>query len=192
MRKAVVIYDSRFGNTERIANALAEGMKEQGVKVDCIKVDKVDVSKLSEYDLLAIGGPTHMRGVSEPMKAFLEKLRSVDMKGKKAFAFDTKVQAWWAGSAGKGIEKGLKRLRMSIVKPRSSAIVTGREGPLKEGMKELFKQVGVEIQNQFNELLGVMMVWNNKKDYRPHLHMRTRRRKRKFYLSSPRRLSSII
>jgi flavodoxin len=145
MKKAVVIYDSGFGNTEKVANALAEGMKEEGVKVDCIKVDEVDVNSLSEYDLLAIGGPTHIRGVSKPMKAFLEKLRSVDMKGKKAFAFDTKVQAWWAGSAGKGIEKGLKRLRMSIVKPHSSAIVTGREGPLAEGTRETFKQIGAEI-----------------------------------------------
>jgi len=147
MKKAIVICDTRFGNTEKIARALARGMEKQGVKVDCVKVDEVDVDKLVEYDFLAIGGPTHIHGVSKPMKAFLEKLRSVDIKGKKAFAFDTKVRSWWAGSAGKGIEKKLKRRRigMSIVKPHSSAIVTGREGPLEEGMEEMFEQIGVEI-----------------------------------------------
>ncbi|MCW4020270.1 MAG: hypothetical protein NWF14_03455 [Candidatus Bathyarchaeota archaeon] len=104
-----------------------------------------------EYDFIAIGGPTHAFGISKPMKAFLEKLRSVDIRGKKAFAFDTKLKAWWLpGSAGKGIEKTLKGLGMSIVKPNSSAIVMGNEGPLEEGMEEMFEQIGGELQNQFN------------------------------------------
>ncbi len=145
LSKAIVIFDTVFGNTEKIAKALASGMEKHGVKIDCVKVDEVDINKLDEYDLLAIGGPTHMHGVSKPMKAFLEKLRSVDIKGKKAFAFDTKVEAWWAGSAGKGIEKRLKKMRLSLVKPHSSAIVTGREGPLEEGSEEKFELIGVEI-----------------------------------------------
>jgi len=143
--KAIVIYHTKFGNTEKIAKALARGMEKQGVKVDCVKADEVDVDNLVEYDFLAIGGPTHVFGVSKPMKAFLEKLKGVDIRGKKAFAFDTKYKSWWAGSAGKGIEKTLKRLGMSIVKPHSSAIVTGSEGPLDEGMEEMFEQIGVEI-----------------------------------------------
>jgi len=145
MKRAIVIYDTKFGNTEKIAGALARGMEKQGVKVDCVKADEVDVDKLVEYDFLAIGGPTHAFRVSKPMKDFLEKLRSVDLRGKKAFAFDTKLKGWWTGSAGKGIEKALKGLGMTIVKPRSSAIVTGSKGPLKEGMEEMFEQIGSEI-----------------------------------------------
>ena len=144
-KKAIVVYDSRFGNTEKVAKALTQGMKAQGVKVDSIHVDKADISKLSNYDLLAVGGPTHMRGISKPMKAFLEKLTSADIGARKAFVFDTKVKAWWAGSAAKGIEKRLKKLKMSIVKPHSSAIVTGREGPLADGTEEMFKQIGAEV-----------------------------------------------
>jgi len=145
MKRAIVVYDTKFGNTEKIARALARGIEKQGVKVDCVKADEVDVDKLVKYDLLAIGGPTHAFGVSKPMKAFLEKLRSVDIKGKKTFAFDTKLKAWWAGSAGKGIEKKLKGLGMSIVKPHSSAIVKASEGPLEEDMEEMFEQIGGEI-----------------------------------------------
>jgi len=145
MNKAIVIYDTKFFNTEKIAKALAEGMKEQGIKVDCSKVDEVDVNKLSEYDLLAIGGPTHAFGISKPVKAFLGKLRTVDIKDKKAFAFDTKFKAWWAGSAGKGIEKRLKRIGMNIVKPHYSAIVKGNKGPLQDDMEEMAKQNGAEI-----------------------------------------------
>ena len=147
MKKAIVVYDSNYGNTEKIAKALAEGMEEQGVEVDCIKVDEVDVKQLPKYDLLAIGGPTHAFGISKPMKAFLEKLRGVDVRSKKAFAFDTRFKSRWAGSAGKGIESKLKgrRTGMSIVKPHSSAIVTGSKGPLEEGAEETFKQIGAEV-----------------------------------------------
>jgi flavorubredoxin len=143
--KAIVIYDTQFGNTEKIAKALASGIKEQGVQVNCVKVDAVDINRLAEYDLLAIGGPTIAFGVSKPMKALLGRLEGVELRGKKAFAFDTKSSFIFAGSAAKGIEGKLKGLGMNIVKPYSSAIVKGKEGPLEEGAEEMFKQIGVEI-----------------------------------------------
>ncbi len=124
---------------------MARGIEKQGLKVDCVKADEVNLDKLVEYDFLAVGGPTHTLGVSKPMKAFLERLKSMSMEGKKAFAFDTKYKSRWAGSAGKRIEKKLKKMGMSVVKPRSSAIVTGNEGPLEDGMEEKFEQIGAEI-----------------------------------------------
>jgi flavorubredoxin len=145
MKKAIVIYDTVFGNTEKVARALASGMKEQGIQVDIANVQKVEVNKLKEYDLLAIGGPTHKTGISEPMKDFLEKLKSVEVKGKKAFAFDTRLKIRVAGSAAKKIEKELKKLGISIVKSYSSAIVVGREGPLEEGTEERFTLIAGEI-----------------------------------------------
>lgn len=145
MKKAIVIYHTRFGNTEKIAKTLASGIGEQGVEVDCVKVEDVQTEKLTEYDLLAIGGPTHAFGISKPMKEFIEKLEDVDLRGKNAFAFDTKMGSRFSGSAAKGIEKRLKRLGMSIVKPYASAIVTGGEGPLRDGMQGKFRQIGIEI-----------------------------------------------
>jgi len=145
MGKAVVIYDTKFGNTEKIARALAEGIRKQGVNADCLKVDEVDISKLGDYDLLAIGGPTQAFGISKPMKDFLQKLENVNLSGKKAFAFDTKLKSRLSGSAGKRIEKRLEKLGMSVVKSHVSAIVEGGEGPLRDGAEETFKQIGVDI-----------------------------------------------
>lgn len=105
MSKALIIYDTKFGNTEKVARVLAEGMKKHGVNVDCIKIGEVNISKLGDYDLLAVGGPTHMLGLSKPMKGFLQKLEDVNISGKRAFAFDTKLKSRFAGSAGKRIEK---------------------------------------------------------------------------------------
>jgi len=105
----------------------------------------VATDKLTEYDFLAVGGPTQMFGISGPVKDFLRKLEGVDVRGKKAFAFDTKLKSRFAGSAADGIEKRLRRLGMSIVKPHSSAIVKGSEGPLEEGAEDMFRQIGTEI-----------------------------------------------
>ena len=143
MRKAVVIYDSKFGNTEKIAKALSEGMKREGLDVDCVRVDKVDFDKLAEYEILAIGAPTQWLGISGPMKEFLKKLENVNLQNKKAFAFDTRLRA--RGSAAKGIENRLKKLQMIIIKPYASAIVKGMEGPLEEDAEKNFTQIGSEI-----------------------------------------------
>lgn len=145
MKSILVIYDSQYGNTERIATVLALGLREQGVKVSFNNLDEVRLNELSKYDLLIIGGPTHSRTVSKPMKTFLEKLMDLDLKDKNAFVFDTRVEQRFAGSAGKTIEKQLIRIGVRIVKPYLSAIVKGTEGPLEEGMEEKFKQITTEL-----------------------------------------------
>ena len=165
MKRAIVIYDSKFGNTEKIAIALKRGLEKQGVRAECANIDKVNVNKLVEYDFLAIGGPTHRRSASEPMKFFLEKLKSVDLKGKKAFAFDTRRRHWFAGSAAKFIEKELRGMGLRIVKRHSSAIIFEEEkgerqesetkeewkerwhrsARLEEGMEEMFEKIGADI-----------------------------------------------
>ncbi len=149
MPKATVIYDTRFGNTEKIARAFARGLEKQGIKVDCFKVDEVDINKLVEYDFLAVGGPTHNLGMSEPMKDFLEKMKTVDVSGRKGFCFDTRVQSRFnrfdLNSAAKRIEKKLKKMKVKMIRPRKSAIVEGREGPLEKGAQETFEKLGKEI-----------------------------------------------
>ncbi|MGZ7199891.1 MAG: flavodoxin family protein [Halobacteriota archaeon] len=144
--KALIIYDSLFGNTEKVARALASGLKEGGVDVDCVKAAEMDVGGLRAYDVLVIGSPTHKRGLSEPMKAFTERLNEVDVTDVKGFAFDTKQEPrLLTGSAGKRIEQKMKQRRVLVVKPHASAIVLGREGPLAEGVEARFTQIGIEL-----------------------------------------------
>lgn len=148
-KNAVIIYDSEFGNTKKIAKALAFGISKHDIPVDCFKVDDIDIQNLVEYDLLAIGGPTHMLSLSKPMKEFIETLNTVNLNGKKGFCFDTRNHSRFnrfdVNSAAKRIEKKLKRMKVVIIAPRKSAIVEGREGPLDDNMEELFAQYGEEI-----------------------------------------------
>ena len=146
MAKALIVYDSVYGNTEKLARALAVGLESGGVNVDVVKVDAVKLDELSEVDLLCVGSPVHAWNVSKPVKEFLERLKRVEgLSGKKAFAFDTKMKSRLAGSAGGKIERKLKDLGLTIAKPSESAIVKGKEGPLEESAEGTFKQIGAEL-----------------------------------------------
>jgi flavorubredoxin len=145
--KASVVYDSVYGNTEKVAKALAAGLESGGVDVNVVKVDAVRFDELGGVDLLVVGSPVHAWSASKPVKEFLERLKSEEgLTGKKAFAFDTKMsRSRLAGSAGGKIEAKLKDIGLTIAKHSESAIVKGREGPLEESAEGTFKQIGAEL-----------------------------------------------
>jgi len=123
--KAIVVFDSRYGNTEKIASEIAKGLKESQIQeVVCSKTTEVDIEKFGDFDLIAVGGPTEMHHASPPMREFLSKLKHFDLKGKYGFAFDTKLNSWWAGDASNAIEHVLRDAGAKILMPPSSAFVT--------------------------------------------------------------------
>jgi flavorubredoxin len=144
--KAIVLFDTLYGNTERVANSLAKGMREKGVEVDCVNIKSASLDKLSDYDLLAVGAPTQALTASKPMKEFLSRIEKTSFRNKYGFAFDTRFDTRFAGSAAKYIEKKLREMDLEIVRPRSSAIVTAAKGAvLAEGAEENFEVIGGEI-----------------------------------------------
>jgi len=148
--KALVVYNTMFGNTEKLAKALANGFEEGGVDAGAVKVDQVRFDELAGVDVLCVGSPVQAWNASKPVKEFLERLKSVeDLRGKKAFAFDTKMRSRLAGNAGGKIESKLRDLGTIILRPSVSVIVLGREGPLEEGAEEKFKQMGTELAKMF-------------------------------------------
>jgi flavorubredoxin len=159
--KAIILFNTLFGNTETIAQSLAKGLRRTGIESECVNIMIVKLDKLAEYDLLAFGAPTQYLSASKPMKQFLDRLKTVNLKGKYGFAFDTKLSSFMSGSAAKVIEKKLKDMGIEIIKPRSSAIVIGRkekidqakvgDAVLKEGMEELFEKVGNELGQLLQE-----------------------------------------
>ena len=147
----LVIYDTKFGNTEKIAEALQRGLREAGIDTFCVDAGKVALESLKGFDLIVVGGPTHTFTASKSMKEFLEKLKSVDLRGKFAFSFDTKYVKLFSGSAAKYIESELNELGLQIIAPRASAIVRGVIGRpfegalLKEGEEERFEKLGLHV-----------------------------------------------
>ena len=76
MVKALVVYDSVFGNTEKVAKALAAGLESGGVDVNVVRVDAVRFDELGGVDLLCVGSPVQGWNASKPAQEFLERLKS--------------------------------------------------------------------------------------------------------------------
>ena len=101
----LIIYDSRFGNTELIARAMADKLKDHGLVI-VVPASEAGSFELNEADLVLIGGPTQSHGVSPAIRTFLENLPHRALHGLGAAAFDTRyhMSAWKSGSAARIID----------------------------------------------------------------------------------------
>jgi len=145
--RALVVYDTRYGNTEKIAKALAGGI-ENHCDVECINVKDVDPAKTASYGLIALGAPTEAWSARKEMKEYLSKLEGVQgLSGKLGFAFDTRADSRLSGSAAKYIEERMVKLGMKMVLPRESAFIKGSKEntTLKEGEESRFDNIGDEL-----------------------------------------------
>ena len=133
----LIIYDSTFGNTAQVAQAMADRLGEHGT-VRIALADEAGLSEMEEIDLLIVGGPTQRHGVSPAIRDLLERLPRRTLRGAGAAAFDTRyhMAAWKSGSAAHRIASKLKRTGASLLVEPESFFVAEREGPLEEGELE--------------------------------------------------------
>jgi NAD(P)H dehydrogenase (quinone) len=92
--KVLIVYDSRSGNTEKMAHAVAEGVKSEGVDVEVKKVDEASVDELPNIDGLILGSPVYYGLPTSKIKGFIDA--SVKYHGK----LDGKVGGAFASSGG--------------------------------------------------------------------------------------------
>lgn len=133
---ALVLYDSQFGNTEHVAEAIALVLQEALPTRLAAVADVEDLpQELSAVDLLVLGGPTHAHGISQMLQAGLHSLGERRLLGLRAATFDTRVHGprFVTGSAAVRLERFLRRHGAWVVVPARSFLVEGREGPLDEG-----------------------------------------------------------
>ncbi len=89
MAKAIVIYGSTTGNTERLSEAVVEGLQKGGVEVTVRDViNEIHVDELTDYDLIVLGSSTWGEGeLQDDFIDFYNKVGSVSLTGKRAAAF---------------------------------------------------------------------------------------------------------
>ena len=150
MKKAVILYDSVYGNTKKVAMSLSRGLEAGGLYVDSSSIEDFDTVELKNYDIIGIGGPTHYHGALKKMKLFLTKIRHFKMEDKYGFAFETKGEFRLAGSAAKRITRYLNKIKVEIIHPTITGIVLDQEGPLKVTTLDLMEQVGLNISDKVN------------------------------------------
>src|SRR5579885_208893 len=131
----LLVFDSRSGNTDQIARAIASRLEKLGSVRVFAANDHPSGIQLRGVELLVVGGPTQAHGVSHPLRAWLDDLPDAALEGFLAAAFDTRFQvpALLSGSAARGIAKTLRRKGARLVAPPESFFVAGSEGPLQPG-----------------------------------------------------------
>ncbi len=145
--KALVVYDSFFGNTEKIALAIGEALGSAG-EVRVAKVDQVTPDQLKGLDVLLVGSPTRAFQPSPNIKAFLKAIPGGSLKGLRVAAFDTRAKVDEVNSgfltfmvklfgyAAEPMAKQLVKKGGTQAVPPAGFFVDGTEGPLKEGELE--------------------------------------------------------
>jgi len=146
--KGVVVYDTTHGNTKKIAETIAETLKESGIEVDLFHVK--DAKKLSakNYNFLALGSPTKMGTMSFTVRGFIGKLKSEKWANKPFIAFDTELAGVIekkGASAAQKIAERLKEKKMNQLLPVLKTAVLGVKGPLKENEIERTKDYTKEF-----------------------------------------------
>lgn len=144
--KTLVVYDSVYGNTERIARAIGEAISGE---VEVTYAGAADPSGLDAYDLLVVGGPTHAGRATQAMKDFLNIIPTSAISGTNVAAFDTRLTTRWVkifGFAAGRIASSLEKLGGRLTVPPEPFYVEGSEGPLREGEVERAADWAREIQ----------------------------------------------
>jgi flavorubredoxin len=147
--RVLILYDTASvnRNTEKVAKAIGEVLKDKGLDVDCLYVNDVDRASVKNYDCVLAGSPTQAFRATRPIMKFLDGFSKDEFSGKLGAAFDTQVQWRFSGSATRGIEKKLKKLGFRIVMPPLVAYVEGKieNVQLKTGELEKAKKYAEDL-----------------------------------------------
>jgi flavodoxin len=144
----MVVYDSQFGNTGQIAQAIGDTLGSQD-DVEIIRVSDVGPEQLAGLGLLIVGSPTQKFRPTAATTNLLKGIPKSGLKGVKVAAFDTRftmseiekssVLPFFVrmfGYAAKLISDKLEGKGGEVVMPPEGFYVEGVEGPLQEGELE--------------------------------------------------------
>lgn len=140
--KAIIVYESRYGNTKLVAEKIAEGINEVGgTEVSIKKLREADPSEVSEYDVILIGSPNHFGGPTRGIGRFIDKLGKLQLQDKMFVTFDTCFE--------KAVRKMERRVKEKA--PGLKQLSPGLTGPVRKG--PTYK--GTRFKGRASEMQGV-------------------------------------
>jgi flavodoxin len=171
LMRALVVYESMFGNTQRVAEAITEGLRIR-LATDLVEVNDAPRAIGADVRLLIVGGPTHAFGMSRPktrqdamtqagkdpasagigVREWLESLSRAD--DTHAAAFDTHIDKRVPGSAARAAEKRLRKMGFDVAARAESFYVSGTPGPLVDGELTRARQWGEQLAASIPERAG--------------------------------------
>jgi flavodoxin I len=151
--KALIVYDSVYGNTEKIARAIAEALA-SAMEVEVVKPGEVDAAKLGVADLLVLGSPTQGGRPTRAIQDFIVKIPADGLKNIDVVTFDTampgksfgmRTLVKIMGYAAPRIAISLKTKGGRLTVAPASFWVDDKDGPLSEGEPERAKAWAKEL-----------------------------------------------
>jgi flavodoxin I len=127
--KALIVYDSGFGNTEKVARIIGEAIGGQ-----VLRVGEVNPADLKGFDLLIVGSPTHGGFQTKGIDGLLKALPALG--GLKVAVFDTRTRKTIFGYAAPKISQRLEKAGGKLVAPPEGFFVIGKQCPLEDGELE--------------------------------------------------------
>jgi flavodoxin len=133
-----IVYDSQFGNTERIAQAIADTLRASG-QAQVVRVDPAHPVEFQGVDLLILGCPTQGFRPTPAMQSFLGTVPFQSLSGLAVACFDTRFRGrLWKNSAAPRMDRQLRAMGVEPLVPPESFFVKAmkKEGPLLAGEVE--------------------------------------------------------
>jgi flavodoxin I len=131
--RAIVVYDTQYGNTEMIAKTIGDAIEGE---VRVLRAGRVNPSELERPDLLIIGSPTHGGRPTPAIQSFIKDAPAVLLECTEVATFDTRGASMFVrifGYAATRIADSLKKRGGKLVAPPEGFIVEGTKGPLRDG-----------------------------------------------------------
>jgi flavodoxin len=148
MTNAIVFYDSHFGNTELVANAITNGLKKGGIEdVLIIGIKLASEDDFKGREIWVVGSPTHWGTATFRLKTLLVNAIKDEGKGKKAAVFDTRYKGMSRGAAEK-ISSLLKKYDVPLIAEPMAFYVESSSSSLMSGEVEKAESYGIEIADR--------------------------------------------
>lgn len=152
LTKIIVVYESKFGNTRRVAETIVEGINEI-VRAEAVlkEPDQIEPEEVLDYDLILIGSPNHYGGPTRGIREFIDGLGKIGLEGKLVAVFDTYLGTGFFEKAVKRMEKRIdeKATGLDLIVPGLSIRVEKSRGPIAEGELPKCRDFGKIIANLF-------------------------------------------
>lgn len=147
MAKAIVVYDSKYGNTRLVAETIADGMKQvPGTEIVLTAIDKADLNQIDTFDVILVGSPNHMGRPTRSVTNFIDKLGKLKLEGKQGAVFDTYMAADFEKAVKKMERQISEKVRgLTLLAPGLSIKVDRMKGPLTGGELPRCQEFGTRI-----------------------------------------------
>ena len=153
MLKAIIVYESKYGNTKLAAEKIGEGMKQvSGVEAVLSEVKEVDLDRVTQFDTILIGSPNHIGRATASIRKLIDNLEKLKLEGNQVAVFDT----YMGGDFEKAVKKMEKQLTekvpgLKLTTPGLSIRVKGTKGPIMEGELPKCEEFGARIAAKMKE-----------------------------------------